>query len=87
LSGPVSRTVAAGPASLITTRAATSARSRPRSMTAPVARPSAMVIERTSLSSQTCPPAAVIAAASESQMPTVPAGQKPNVLNALLRVK
>ena len=46
-----------------------------------------MVRVRTSLPSQTWPPAAVIAAASDSQMPTVPRGQKPNVLNALLRVK
>ena len=46
-----------------------------------------MVREHTSVSSQTWPPAAVIAAASDSQMPTVPRGQKPNVLKALLRVK
>jgi hypothetical protein len=40
-----------------------------------------------SLRSQTWLPAAVIAPASDSQMPMVPCGQKPNLLNALLRVK
>jgi hypothetical protein len=43
------------------------------------------VSERTSLRSQTWPPAAVIVFASDSQMPMVPCGQKPKVLKALLR--
>jgi hypothetical protein len=46
-----------------------------------------MVSERTSLPSQTSPPGSVIAVASGAHRPPVPPGQKPNVLNALLRVK
>jgi hypothetical protein len=54
-------------------------------MTAPVTSPFSTVSERTSLRSQTWPPAAVIVFASDSQMPMVPCGQKPKVLKALLR--
>src|SRR5258708_5497246 len=53
-------------------------------MTTPVTPPPAIVSERTSADSHTSPPAAVIAPASDRQMPIVPSGQKPNFLNALL---